>query len=144
MAPAELASSEDIPLDSPLRIHSKRGLPSSLSSTYTHGHISGHPRSVAQQQAFEGRKAAIMRTMKPPEIEGAYWETVGKIKAILEEDRKKNEEIDREMEKLRKQREMERKLFWKMKEKFGKKSGKEAVEKMDRDGATTVKEEGES
>ena len=143
MAPAELAPGEEISLDSPLRTHSKRGLPQSLSSTYPHGHVSGLPRSAAQQRAFEGRKVTIMRTMKQPQIEIAYWEVVDKIKVILEEDRKKNEEIDRAMNILRQERELERRVFWKMMEKNGKKSGKEVDESIEKDRVTTVKEEGE-
>ncbi|MCJ1474946.1 hypothetical protein MMC13_003606 [Lambiella insularis] len=105
----------DIPLDSPLRTHQKRDLPQSLASTYAHGHISGHPRSPAAQRAFEARKLSILRSMTAEQIEVAYQETVKKVTAVLEEDRKKKEEVDREVEKLTKQREMERRIFRKMK-----------------------------
>jgi hypothetical protein len=71
--------------------------------------------------------------MTAEQIETAYQETVKKITAVLEEDRKKNEEIDREVEKLTKQREMERRIF---KEDLGKKGAKE--------GSMDVKEEGEA
>ena len=74
--------------------------------------------------------------MTAEQIETAYQETVNKIAAVLEEDRKKNEEIDREVEKLTKQREMERGIFRKMKEDLVKKGAKE--DSMD------VKEEGEA
>ena len=74
--------------------------------------------------------------MNTEQIETAYQETVKKITAVLEEDRKKNEEIDREAEKLTKQREMERGIFRKMKEDLGKKGAKE--------GSMDVKEEGEA
>lgn len=131
-----MTASQDIPLGSPFRTHPKRDLPPSLASTYQHGHISGHPRSPGSQRAFEARKANILRTMNTEQIETAYQETVKKITAILEEDRKKNEEIDREAEKLTKQREMERGIFRKMKEDLGKKGAKE--DSMD------VKEEGEA
>lgn len=128
-----MTASHDIPLDSPLRTHLKRDLPPSLASTYQHGHISGRPRSPGSQRAFEARKANILRTMTAEQIETAYQETVKKITAVLEEDRKKNEEIDREVEKLTKQREMERRIF---KEDLGKKGAKE--------GSMDVKEEGEA
>jgi len=71
--------------------------------------------------------------MNAEQIETAYQETVKKVTAVLEEDRKKNEEIDREVEKLTKQREMERRIF---KEDLGKKGAKE--------GSMDVKEEGEA
>ena len=71
--------------------------------------------------------------MNAEQIEVAYQQTVQKIKGILEEDRKKNEEIDREIKKLTKQREMERKIY---REVLGKKGSKE--EEME------VKEEGEA
>jgi hypothetical protein len=125
----------DITVDSPLRTHVKRDLPQSLASTYPHGHISGHPRSPPSQRAFEARKATILRTMTAEQIETAYQETVKKVTVILDEDRKKNEEIDREVEKLRKQRETERKVFRKMREDFDKKNGKDDV--------MQVKEEGD-
>lgn len=71
--------------------------------------------------------------MTAEQIETAYQETVKKVTAVLEEDRKRNEEIDREVEKLTKQREMERRIF---KEDLGKKGAKE--------GSMDVKEEGEA
>lgn len=71
--------------------------------------------------------------MTAEQIETVYQETVKKVTAVLEEDRKKNEEIDREVEKLTKQREMERRIF---KEDLGKKGAKE--------GSMDVKEEGEA
>ncbi len=104
-----------IPANSPLRTHLKRGLPASLASTYPHGHISGHPRSAAAQRAFEARKAQILRTMSAEQIESAYQENVRKILGMLEADRRRNEEIDREMEKAEAQRELERRLFWRQK-----------------------------
>ena len=123
-----MASLPDIPLDSPLRIHPKRDLPQLFASTYTHGHISGHERSLAAQRAFEARKSAILRSMTAEQVESAYQDTVKKIMAVLEEDRRKNEEVDREVEKLTKQREMERMIFRKMKERSGKADGLEVKE----------------
>jgi site-specific DNA-adenine methylase len=73
--------------------------------------------------------------MTAEQIETAYQETVKKVTVILDEDRKKNEEIDREVEKLRKQRETERKVFRKMREDFDKKNCKDDV--------MQVKEEGD-
>ena len=126
----------EIPLDSPLRTHPKRDLPQSLASTYPHGHISGHPRSPAEQRAFEARKTTILRSMNAEQIEAAYQDTVKRVVSVLDDDRKKNEEVDREVEKATKQREMERKIFWKM---------KGENEKIDGKGdASSVKEEGES
>ena len=126
----------EIPLDSPLRTYAKRGLPQSLASTYPHGHISGHPRSPAEQRAFEARKVTILRSMNAEQIEAAYQDTVKRVLSILEDDRKRNEEVDREIEKATKQREMERKIFWKMKGDAERVEGKG-------DG-TRVKEEGET
>jgi len=107
----------DVPLNSSLRTHHKRGLPPALfSSTTPHGHISGNPRPPQMQRAFETRKATIMRTMTATQIEAAYQEKVNEILQVVEEDRRKNEEIDREAELLSKQREMERRVFWKVRE----------------------------
>ena len=131
-----MAPQPDIPLDSPLRTYVKRGLPQSLASTYPHGHISGHPRSPAEQRAFEARKVTILRSMNAEQIEVAYQDTVKRVLSVLEDDRKKNEEVDREIEKATKQREMERKIFWKMKGETEKVEGKG-------DGLS-VKEEGET
>ncbi|MCJ1301499.1 hypothetical protein MMC08_004300 [Hypocenomyce scalaris] len=107
----------DIPLTSPLRTLPKRGLPPSLFSTpHPHGLLSGHSRSPNAQRAFDARKATIMRTMTAAEIEAAYQEKVKDILKVVEEDRKMNEEVERKVELLRKQREMERRVFWKMRE----------------------------
>ena len=115
--PLSMAPTPDlIPLDSPLRTHAKRGLPATMSSTSAHGHISGHARTAAQQKTFDQSKARILRTMSPEQIEGAYWDTVKKINTILEDDQKKKEEIQREIDKLTAQRDLERRIFKKQKE----------------------------
>lgn len=57
-----------------------------------------------------------MRTMSAAQIEAAYQEKVKEILEVVEEDRKTNEEVERKVELLRKQREMERRVFWKMRE----------------------------
>lgn len=57
-----------------------------------------------------------MRTMTAAQIEAAYQEKVKEILEVVEEDRKTNEEVERKVELLRKQREMERRVFWKMRE----------------------------
>ena len=106
-----MSTEPEIPANSPLRAFPKRNLPASLASTYPHGHISGHPRSPAQQHALERRQATILRTMSASQIESAYDETTRRINAILDEDRRRHEELDREAEKLTAQRELERKLF---------------------------------
>jgi hypothetical protein len=129
-----MASLEDIPMDSPLRKYAKRDLPQSLASTYPHGHISGRPRSPQAQRAFNARKAAILRTMDAEQIEAAYQENVAKVVAILEADRKKNEEIDREVDKLKAQKQLETKIAWKRREeKAIKDRNKEATEAEDED-----------
>ena len=102
----------------------KRGLPSFLSSTYPHGLISDRPRSSRDQEAFDYRKAAIIRTMTKEQIDEAYWETAGKINALIEDERKKNEEVEREMKKLDDQRQLERKLFHRQKEEKTARAGK--------------------
>ncbi|MCJ1228578.1 hypothetical protein MMC12_005239 [Toensbergia leucococca] len=91
----------------------KRGLPPSLSSTYPHGLITGQPRTPTQQAAFSTRKAEILRTMSAEQMERAYWEVVGRIEGVLEEARRENEEVERDKVVLIKQREMERRIFWK-------------------------------
>lgn len=57
-----------------------------------------------------------MRTMSAAQIEAAYQEKVKEILEVVEEDRKTNEEVERKVELLRKQREMERRVFWKIRE----------------------------
>jgi hypothetical protein len=101
--------------NSPLRTHPKRGLPPILSSTYPHGHISGHPRSPTQQQAFEARKEEILKTMTKNEIERRYEEKVKEIRSVMEENELKGREVEAEMEKLRMEREMERRVWGKLK-----------------------------
>ncbi|CAF9941079.1 MAG: hypothetical protein ALECFALPRED_008990 [Alectoria fallacina] len=108
---AELAS---IPLNSPLRTHPKRGLPPTFASTYPHGHISGYPRTAEQQAAFDARKAEILRTMGSKDIEKAYEDVVRKIREELEESERRGREVESEMEKLRMEREMERRVWGKL------------------------------
>ena len=105
---------ESIPLNSPLRTHHKRGLPPTLASTYPHGHISGHARSPSQQQAFEARKEEILKTMSKADIEKRYEEKVKEIRGVLEETERKTKEVEGEMEKLRMDREMERRVWGKL------------------------------
>lgn len=110
-----------IPLTSPLRTHPKRGLPPTLSSTIPHGHISGHPRTGAALAAFEARKAEIMHTMSAQQIEAEYEKVVKKIREVLEADEERGREVEREVHRLRMEREMERRVFGKFK------GGKEGV-----------------
>lgn len=107
-------SPPSIPLTSTLRTHPKRGLPSNLSSTAPHGHISGHTRTPSQQRAFDARKAEILRTMTADQIEARYQETVAQIRRVLEEDRLLGEKVESEMEGLRAQREMEKGIWEKL------------------------------
>lgn len=125
---------EYIPHDSAKRVWSKRGLPSSMQSTYEHGHISGHPRTTAQQKAFDQAKSRILRTMNAEQIETAYWETVSKVNTILEEDQKKKEEIQREIDKLTAQRDLERRIFKKQKEEKERRLGESKGEKFKEEG----------
>ena len=106
----------EIPSDSELRVYHKRGLPRSMSSTYPHGHISGHPRNPLAQKQLEQRKVQILRSMDAEQIEAAYEDAAKKINAILEVDNKKNEEIDNEINKLKAQRELEKRLLQRQKE----------------------------
>lgn len=89
----------------------KRLLPESLSSTYPHGLITGEPRTPAQQEAFESRKAEILRTMSDLQIEEHYQETVKKVNATMREIGEGNEKADREVEAAQKTRETERKAW---------------------------------
>jgi len=106
-------SRKDIPLDSPLRIHQKRHLPPLLSSTYPHGHLSGHPRTGAQQAAFYYRKDEMSKTMSAKEIEKAYEEKAREIRELMAENERKNMEVEAEMEKLKMDWEMEKRVWGK-------------------------------
>jgi hypothetical protein len=111
---ADVQTLPDIPLDSPLRTHRKRLLPPLLSSTYPHGHLSGHRRTEAQQSAFEARKEEILGSMTKKEMEKAYEEKVGEVLEVLEEGERRGKEVEGEMEKLRMEREMERRVWGKL------------------------------
>jgi len=91
--------------------YAKRLLPDSLSSTNPHGLITGEPRTPAQQEAFESRKADILRTMSDQQIEERYQETVKKVEATMREIEEGNEKVDREVEAAQKTRETERKAW---------------------------------
>jgi hypothetical protein len=110
-----MTEQSDIPRDSSPPTYPKRDLPT-FSSTTPHGPISGHPRSPEAQKALEARKAEILRTMNGEQIEQAYQEKVKQIKELMEKDRAKNEEIDREVAKLTAQMQLEKRLYWRQKE----------------------------
>ena len=89
----------------------KRLLPSSLSSAYPHGLITGQPRTTSQQAAFESRKAEILQTMSDEQIGERYQETAKRVGNVLKEIEEGNERVDREIEVARKTRETERKAW---------------------------------
>lgn len=68
--------------------------------------------------------------MNAEQIESAYQEAVKKITLILDEDRKKNDDLDREVEKLTAQRQLERKIYWKQKEEKAQRDNKEVLDIM--------------
>ena len=127
----------DVPSNSPLCTFPQKYLTPALASSYPNGHEPRPPRSLSQQRAFDERKAETMRTMTKEQIEERYMQVAQMANRIAEADRKKNEELDGEIEKLQKQREMERKLFWKMKKAYEEKHGGGSDE-------PKVKEEGEA
>ena len=52
--------------------------------------------------------------MNGPQIEARYQEVTKEIRRVLEEARVKREEVDREIQQLRMQREMERRIWEKL------------------------------
>ena len=106
----------DIPLDSPLRTHPKKGLPIGLSSTYPHGHISGHPRTLMQQAAFEARKQEILQTLTAAEIDDHYTEVCEQIKSKLAQIELDERAWKQEVDDLKRTREIERRAWKKMNE----------------------------
>ena len=129
--PADDASSPS----TPPRTHPKRNLPPALASPHTLGHISGLPRTAAAQRALERRAAVVLRAMDAAQIEAAYEAATARINAILDEDRRRNEELDREVGKRTAQRQLERKLWYRQKEVKAARKGEAAA------GADVVKEE---
>ena len=109
-----------IPLDSPLRTHIKRNLPSTLSSTYPHGLLSGHPRTASQQASFDAHKREILNSMTAEQIEKRYVEMTEKVKGLLEEEERKGREVDEKIEALKMERDVERRVWERVK---GKKVG---------------------
>ena len=107
-------SAYKIPIDSPLRTHPKRLLPSHLASTYPHGHLSGHPRTGDTLHSFEARRQEILRTMTAAQIEKRYEEVAAQVVDFLEEAERRGREVEGEKEKLRMEREMERRVWGKL------------------------------
>lgn len=105
---------EDIPLSSPLRTHPKRLLPPTLASTYPHGHLSGHPRTSEQQTLFDARRREILRSMSAAQIEKKYEEIAVKVREEMEACERRGKEVEAEVEKLVKEREMERRVWEKL------------------------------
>ena len=80
--------------------------------------------------------------MDAAQIEAAYQETGGKIMDALEQNRKENEEIDRKVDNLKKSRETEVKLIYRMMESQGKKGERQEEDGIEKSDAVVVKEEG--
>ena len=110
-SPDPVHSPTPIPLDSPLRTHPKRNLPSNLSSTYPHGLLSGHPRTPSQQASFDARKQEILNTITAEQIEKSYLEVTEKVKVVLEEEERKGREVDEKIEALKMERDVERRVY---------------------------------
>ncbi|CAL8576393.1 hypothetical protein XPA_002279 [Xanthoria parietina] len=119
-SPRSVHSPAPIPLDSPLRTHPKRNLPSNLASTYPHGLLSGHPRTASQQASFDARKREIVNTMTAEQIEKSYLDVTEKVKGLLEEEERKGRDVDEKIEALKMERDVERRVWERVK---GKKVG---------------------
>ncbi|KAL8920703.1 MAG: hypothetical protein Q9172_004388 [Xanthocarpia lactea] len=119
-SPHSIHPASPIPLDSPLRTHTKRNLPSTLSSTYPHGLLSGHPRTASQQASFDAQKREILNSMTAEQIEKRYGEMTEKVKGLLEEEERKGREVDEKIEALKMERDVERRVWERVK---GKKVG---------------------
>ena len=109
-------SPEDVPLDSPLRTHTKKGLPVELSSTYAFGHISGHPRTPVQQAAFESRSQEILNTMTAAQIDEQYNEVCQEIKSTMARIEQDERMWKKQVDDLKRKREVERRAWKRIKE----------------------------
>ncbi|KAI4211299.1 MAG: hypothetical protein LQ351_005854 [Letrouitia transgressa] len=108
-----------VPLDSSLRTHLKRFLPESLSSTYPHGLLSGHPRTTEQQEAFEARKAEVRHSMTKNQMEKAYEDVTERIRELMEQRERMEKEVEKRIEVLKAEREVERRVLGKFKGRKG-------------------------
>ena len=106
---------DDIPLDSSLRTHPKKGLPIELSSTYYCGHISGHARTPMQQAAFESRTQELLNTMTAAQIDEQHDQICKRIRSTLVEIEQDERKWKQEVDDLRKKREFERRAWKRMK-----------------------------
>lgn len=97
------------------RPYTKRLLPDSLSSPYSHGLITGEARTDEQQAALDARKSEILSTMTNEQIEQRYQATAKKVQGLLQEIKAGNEKIEKEVEDAKKTREMERRAWLGMK-----------------------------
>ncbi|MCJ1307061.1 hypothetical protein MMC25_000707 [Agyrium rufum] len=122
---SQIEKPADNPFDSPLRIYQMRLILVEFADTHPLGHMSGRPRTPAQQASSDAAKAHILRTMTAAQINEAYEARAAQLREVVEKDKKRNEEIDKEIEILKKQHEMEKRVFEKMREASGK--GKKAA-----------------
>ena len=81
-----------------------------LSSTYPHGHISGHPRTGDHLESFDARKAEILATMSVDEIKKKYEEVASKVVEVFQESERKRKEVDEAIESKKMARDMERRV----------------------------------
>jgi hypothetical protein len=101
------------------KIYHKKNLPAYITSTYPHGLITNVPRSAKEQEAFDHRKSEVLRKFSLAQIQALYDEQAQKVNAMLAEDRRLNEDIEKKIEILTKQRDLERKLYLQMKGRRG-------------------------
>ena len=108
----QMVDADNTPATISFEHHPRNILPPAISSAYPNGIPA---RDLQQDAAFQSQKNEILRTMTGQEMEKRYKELAGEIVERLEEDERKEVELKEEMEKLTKSRELEIKVYERLK-----------------------------
>ncbi|KAL9124473.1 MAG: hypothetical protein Q9217_006200 [Psora testacea] len=108
----QMVAADEAPNIIPFENHPQDLLPAAILKAYPNG---PPVRDAQQSAAFETRKHEILRTMTPQEMQKRYKELAGEIAEKLEENERKDEEVREEIDKLTKSRDLEIKVWERLK-----------------------------
>ncbi|KAL9096272.1 MAG: hypothetical protein Q9163_006451 [Psora crenata] len=108
----QMGADSNVPATNPFEHHPRDLLPPALLKAYPDGPPA---RDSEQTAAFQSRKDEILRTMTHQEMQKRYRELADRIAERLEENERKDEEVREEIDKLVKSRELEIKVWERLK-----------------------------
>ena len=108
----DVQMTDDVPASDPFEHHPQKILPDAIRKAYPNGPPS---RDLQATATFQARKNEILRTMTPQEMQKRYRDLAAEMVDKLEENERKDEEVREEIDKLTKSRELEIKVYQRLK-----------------------------